>query len=222
MSFFPRSPARPDRNSNSAFEKLKFVEEHYEQLMAAYQDIMAHLKLVGVSESGGGECLWEDTTSQTYVPYYITFSDIPKEVADLCFIRIDYEAYFPLYWVSDTTYAMPIPFRSRAYNVSDLTHDTYIYFSGIRLFLPCHFETLDGANYWFQPTSTDLYADNSMHGSDGNHFYITSSIESQSDFWQATQYRNLMQDNISFDDTSFTFNSIKPSSNKQIYLGSNA
>jgi len=47
MSFFPRTLARPDRNSNSAFEKLKFVEEHYQELMAAYQDIMAHLKLVG-------------------------------------------------------------------------------------------------------------------------------------------------------------------------------
>lgn len=48
MPFVPHaSPAViADRNSNSAYEKLKFIEEHYEQLMAAYQDIMAHLRLV--------------------------------------------------------------------------------------------------------------------------------------------------------------------------------
>lgn len=35
-----------DRNSNSAYEKLKFIEEHYEELMEAYQVIMEHLKIV--------------------------------------------------------------------------------------------------------------------------------------------------------------------------------
>ena len=59
MSFFPRSLARPDRNSNSAFEKLKFIEEHYQELMAAYQDIMAHLKLVGGDDGDlGGPILF--------------------------------------------------------------------------------------------------------------------------------------------------------------------
>lgn len=38
-----------DRNSNSAYEKLKFVEEHYEELMQAYQVIMEHLKIVNES-----------------------------------------------------------------------------------------------------------------------------------------------------------------------------
>lgn len=38
-----------DRNSNSAYEKLKFIEEHYEELMQAYQVIMEHLKIVNES-----------------------------------------------------------------------------------------------------------------------------------------------------------------------------
>ena len=76
MSFFPRtSPARlADRNSNSAYEKLKFVEEHYEQLMAAYQDIMAHLKLVGNGSSGS-------SSEPVELPDNIVFYD-PDSLSD--------------------------------------------------------------------------------------------------------------------------------------------
>ena len=175
----------------------------------------------GSSNSGGGDSFWEAATSSTFVPYYVTFSDIPKSVADLCFIRIDTDTYVPLYWVSGTTYAMPIPYVSKQYNVANAPY-VYAYFSSVRLHLPCHFEALDGNTYWFQPSYIDLYADNGPHSAEGNHFYITSSIYSYTDAGQANQYRSLLQDNITSDDTVFTFNSIKPSNEKQIYLGNNA
>ena len=76
MPFIPHaSPAvLADRNSNSAFEKLKFIEEHYEQLMAAYQDIMAHLKLVG-NGSGGS------SSEPVELPDNIVFYD-PNSLSD--------------------------------------------------------------------------------------------------------------------------------------------
>lgn len=170
---------------------------------------------------GGGDSLWETATVKSFVPYYVTFNDIPKSVADLCFVRINGDVYLPLYWVSGTTYAIPIPYMSKPYNVNT-TQDACTSFSNVHLHLPCHFETLDGATYWFQPTYITLYVDIGPHSNSGNHFYITSSIESYSDEWQADQCRNLAQDYVTSDDTVFTFNSIKPSNNKQIFLGNNA
>lgn len=65
MALVPKlsSAGLADINSNSAYEKLKFVEEHYEELMQAYQDIMEHLKLVD-TDTGGG--------SDTHTAYTIT------------------------------------------------------------------------------------------------------------------------------------------------------
>lgn len=60
-----------DFNSNSAFEKLKFVEEHYEELMLAYKDIMEHLR-IPVAE-GGGESLHEVVSVTNPRPLYLTF-----------------------------------------------------------------------------------------------------------------------------------------------------
>lgn len=59
-----------DINSNSAFETLKFVEEHYEELMLAYKDIMEHLKIPVL---GGGESLHEVVSVTNPRPLYLTF-----------------------------------------------------------------------------------------------------------------------------------------------------
>lgn len=69
-----------DFNSNSAFEKLKFVEEHYEELMLAYKDIMEHLR-IPVSE--GGESLHEVVSVTNPKPLYLTFRFIANPPSEL-------------------------------------------------------------------------------------------------------------------------------------------
>lgn len=69
-----------DFNSNSAFEKLKFVEEHYEELMLAYKDIMEHLR-IPVSE--GGESLHEVVSVTNPRPLYLTFRFIANPPSKL-------------------------------------------------------------------------------------------------------------------------------------------
>jgi hypothetical protein len=60
-----------DINSESAYEKLKFIPEHYNEIMAAYTDIMEHLKLpVGGS---GEECLHEVVEVTNPCPAYVQF-----------------------------------------------------------------------------------------------------------------------------------------------------
>ena len=70
-----------DFNSNSAYEKLKFVEEHYEELMLAYKDIMEHLR-IPISE-GSGESLHEVVSVTNPKPLYLTFRFIANPPASL-------------------------------------------------------------------------------------------------------------------------------------------
>ena len=66
-----------DINSESAYEKLKFIPEHYNDLMAAYTDIMEHLKLPVMTEIGGGgsgeDCLHEVVEVTNPCPAYVQF-----------------------------------------------------------------------------------------------------------------------------------------------------
>ena len=66
-----------DINSESAYEKLKFVEEHYNEIMAAYTDIMEHLKLPVMNDTGGGgsgeDCLHEVVEVTNHCPAYVQF-----------------------------------------------------------------------------------------------------------------------------------------------------
>ena len=66
-----------DINSESAYEKLKFIPEHYNEIMAAYTDIMEHLKLPVMNETGGGgsgeDCLHEVTEVTNPCPAYVQF-----------------------------------------------------------------------------------------------------------------------------------------------------
>lgn len=73
-----------DINSESAYEKLKFIPEHYNEIMAAYTDIMEHLKLPVMNDTGGGgsggDCLHEVAEVTNPCPAYIQFNlsvDIP-------------------------------------------------------------------------------------------------------------------------------------------------
>ena len=66
-----------DINSESAYEKLKFIPEHYNDLMAAYTDIMEHLRLPVMNETGGGgpgeDCLHEVVEVTNHCPAYVQF-----------------------------------------------------------------------------------------------------------------------------------------------------
>ena len=66
-----------DINSESAYEKLKFIPEHYNDLMAAYTDIMEHLRLPVMNDTGGGgsgeDCLHEVIEVTNPCPAYVQF-----------------------------------------------------------------------------------------------------------------------------------------------------
>ena len=66
-----------DINSESAYEKLKFIPEHYNEIMAAYTDIMEHLKLPVMADTGGGgsgeDCLHEVVEVTNPCPAYVQF-----------------------------------------------------------------------------------------------------------------------------------------------------
>lgn len=66
-----------DINSESAYEKLKFIPEHYNEIMAAYTDIMEHLKLPVMTDTGGGgsgeDCLHEEVEVTNPCPAYVQF-----------------------------------------------------------------------------------------------------------------------------------------------------
>lgn len=70
----PKLPV--DFNSNSAYEKLKFVADNYENLVQMFMTIMEHLKLPVIEEtspepSTEGECLFEQYTVTNPNPVYI-------------------------------------------------------------------------------------------------------------------------------------------------------
>lgn len=73
-----------DINSESAYEKLKFIPEHYNEIMAAYTDIMEHLRLPVMTDTGGGgsgeDCLHEVIEVTNPCPAYVQFDlniDVP-------------------------------------------------------------------------------------------------------------------------------------------------
>lgn len=65
----PKLPV--DFNSNSAYEKLKFVADNYENLVQMFMTIMEHLKLPAIEPSTGGECLFKQYTVTNPKPVYI-------------------------------------------------------------------------------------------------------------------------------------------------------
>ena len=236
MSFFPRTPARPDRNSNSAFEKLKFVEEHYQELMAAYQDIMAHLKLV--TGGSGGDSLWTDEQSDTFIPMYIKFEDtIVPAIAK----GMDVNGA-PLYYVGEEdgwiVYATPIPFL-QTYNGSsylykpDVLTPNYKGFilkeDGDEFYIPSgKFEilTADHGSYGlFNEYGLDvghqINVNSAFVGPDISVLGISSDNDGYMDVAQGLGEWDyaFSQSYAALKLTPYTFNSIKPVNNKHIYLG---
>lgn len=94
-----------DINSESAYEKLKFIPEHYNEIMAAYTDIMEHLKLPVMTDTGGGgsgeDCLHEVVEVTNPCPAYVQF-DLNVLSTDVGF----YYTYKDNYGDYSTTYVV--------------------------------------------------------------------------------------------------------------------
>ncbi len=108
----PKSPV--DFNSNSAYEKLKFVADNYENLVQMFMTIMEHLKLPVIEEtppepSTEGECLFKQYTVTNPKPVYIKLH-----------LRGDAKAGdTPLYIGSTTTSLKPSYVASLTRNYTD-------------------------------------------------------------------------------------------------------
>ena len=101
MSMIPKPMTDINR---SAYEKLKFIPEHYNDLMAAYTDIMEHLRLpVG----SGEDCLHEVVEVTNPCPAYIQFAfGIKSEYVGLYYTYKnsygDYDTRYMYMQASDT------------------------------------------------------------------------------------------------------------------------
>lgn len=65
----PKLPV--DFNSNSAYEKLEFVADNYENLVQMFMTIMEHLKLPAIEPSTEEECLFKQYTVTNPKPVYV-------------------------------------------------------------------------------------------------------------------------------------------------------
>ena len=114
-----------DINSESAYEKLKFIEEHYNDLMVAYTDIMEHLKLPVMTDTGGGgsgeDCLHEVIEVTNHCPAYVQF-DLSTEIEyDGIYYTYkdnygDYDTRYMMWLRSDNTLKTAIEDALRKYN----------------------------------------------------------------------------------------------------------
>ena len=108
----PKLPV--DFNSNSAYEKLKFVADNYENLVQMFMTIMEHLKLPVIEEtpsepSTEGECLFKQYTVTNPNPVYVKLH-----------LRGDLkELTTPLYIGSSTTLLKPTYVASLTNNYTD-------------------------------------------------------------------------------------------------------
>ena len=108
----PKLPV--DFNSNSAYEKLKFVADNYENLVQMFMTIMEHLKLPVIEEtppepSTEGECLFKQYTVTNPNPVYVKLH-----------LRGDLkELTTPLYIGSTTTSLKPSYVASLTRNYTD-------------------------------------------------------------------------------------------------------
>ena len=177
-------------------DKLSFVADHYPDLVEMYTTIMEHLKVPG---GEGGESLWEEDRSISFIPYYIDLVDSQgnaynEEVCRTFYWRVDSysDAPSPLYKVSGSRFAIPLCYDVNYTNVNDLF-----------LYHPPMYLPNDNSNSYYAFINLPLN-DSSYKG---NVFLV-----------QVNDYAQFSLLNVTEDKTPFTFNSIKPKDNKGIYL----
>ena len=178
-------------------DRLSFVADHYPDLVEMYTTIMEHLKVPG---GEGGESLWEEDRSMTFIPYYIDLVDnqgnaYNEEVCRTFYWRTDSsdEDYYSLYKVSGSRFAVPLCYGARS--------DIYY----LNLHRPAMYHPTTNWNWEHR------YIELPLHDSSykGNVFLVQVDDDDEG-------YLSLL--NVTEDKTPFTFNSIKPKNNKGIYL----
>ena len=185
----------------TAYDRIAFIADHYEDLKQMYFTIMEHLK---IPDGGMGSSLWEEVSPITFVPLYVTFQDTPQEVIDnTTYMCTDYYnttpyKHMPLFKVEDNTYAIPIPFEEVADN-----NRIYLYYVGTPYLLG------DGHIALFEPGCLNIPFVESFSGNVDKHNHaIVSGLEN---------HLNLVD--LTDKPEEFTFNRIKPIEDRQVLGG---
>ena len=186
----------------TAYDRIAFAVEHYEDLKQMYFTIMEHLKIP--DGEGGGSSLWEEVSPITFVPLYVTFQDTPQEVIDnTTYVYSDYysESYgkhMPLFKVDGNTYAIPIPFE-------ELNESTQIIFS----YAGTPYILSDGHIALFKPGHLYINFVDEFSGNIEKHNHaIVSGLENRLNLVDLTDKLE-----------EFTFNMIRPIEDRQVLGG---
>lgn len=180
------------------YDRIAFIAEHYEEMKQMYFTIMEHLKIPDGEGTGEGS-LWEDTESISFIPLYITFTNIPQEVIDnITYIDMASGKHLPLFKVENNTYALPIPFEEIDSNID------------ISICAPATAYSLsDGVIAMFPPDILAIPFTNATAGGITMHNHATVSCE----------YNLLSLLDLTDKEEEFTFNRIKPKEDKQVLGG---
>ena len=183
----------------TAYDRIAFIAEHYEDLKQMYFTIMEHLKIP--DGEGGGSSLWEEVSPITFVPLYVTFQDTPQEVIDNTTYTYGQGVnakHMPLFKVEGNTYAIPIPFE-------ELDAFTQI----VLCYVGTPYTLSDGHIALFRPNN--LYIDfvDEFSGNIEKHNHaIVSGLEN---------HLNLVD--LTDKPEEFTFNMIRPIEDRQVLGG---
>ena len=186
-------------NNPTAYDRIAFAVEHYEELKQMYFTIMEHLK---IPDGGMGSSLWEEVEPITFVPLYVTFQDTPQEVIDNTTYTYGWDSdstkHMPIFKVEDNIYAIPIPFEElNGHNL------IYLYYEGTP------YKLSDGHIALFEPGSLYVPFVTSASGNLEKHNHvIISGLEN---------YLSIVE--LTDKPEEFTFNRIKPIEDRQVLGG---
>ena len=180
------------------YDRIAFIAEHYEELKQMYFTIMEHLKIPDGEGNGEGS-LWEDVESISFIPLYITFTDVPQEIINnITYVDMISGKHLPLFKVENTTYALPIPFE-------EINEDMRIsIYSSTAIY-----SLSDGTIAMFLPDMLSIPFTNATSGGITIHNHATVSIT----------YNRLSLLDLTDKEEEFTFNRIKPKEDKQVLGG---
>lgn len=184
------------------YDRIAFIAEHYEEMKQMYFTIMEHLKIPDGEGTGEGS-LWEDTESISFIPLYITFTDVPQEVIDnITYVDMNHGKHLPLFKVENTTYALPIPFEELN---KELNSDMSISIHSSAAI----YSLSDGTITMFLPDSLSIPFINKSSVGITTHNHATVSIT----------YNRLSLLDLTDKEEEFTFNRIRPKEDKQVLGG---
>ena len=184
------------------YDRIAFIAEHYEEMKQMYFTIMEHLKIPDGEGNGEGS-LWEDVESISFIPLYITFTDVPQEVIDnITYCDMANGKHLPLFKVENTTYALPIPFEELN---KELNSDMSISIHSSAAI----YSLSDGTITMFLPDSLSIPFINKSSVGITTHNHATVSIT----------YNRLSLLDLTDKEEEFTFNRIKPKEDKQVLGG---